>query len=92
MCLAGTKFPNDLYPDVAHLACHEGEDGDGSDGDVAGAAQEAVHEPAHKGGVEAVLRLQPGQPGIGNALRRKFKIGMGIQKSFPLFGRTRHLA
>jgi len=37
---------------------------------VVGAAQQAVDEPAHEGGVEAVLGLQPGQPGVRNSLRR----------------------
>jgi hypothetical protein len=47
-----------------HRACHKSEDGDRTDGDVAGGAEEAVDEPAHEGRVEAVFRLQARQPSV----------------------------
>ena len=49
-------------------AGHERHDGGGSDGDVLAAAEHAVHEAAHEGGVEAVLGRQPGNDGIGDTL------------------------
>jgi len=47
-----------------HRACHKSEDGDRTDGDVAGGAEEAIDEPAHEGRVEAVFRLQARQPSV----------------------------
>ena len=52
-------------------AGHERHDGGGSDGDVLAAAEHAVHEAAHEGGVEAVLGRQPGNDGIGDTLANK---------------------
>jgi hypothetical protein len=51
-----------------HRACHKSEDGDRTDGDVAGGAEEAIDEPAHEGRVEAVFRLQARQPSVRYSL------------------------
>ncbi len=51
-----------------HRACHKSEDGDRTDGDVTGGAEEAVDEPAHEGRVEAVFRLQARQPSVRYSL------------------------
>jgi hypothetical protein len=52
-----------------HRACHKSEDGDRTDGDVAGGAEEAVDEPAHEGRIEAVFRLQARQPSVRYSLK-----------------------
>ena len=50
------------------LPGHDGHDGGGADGDVLGAAEDAVAEAAHEGGVEAVLGGQAGYDGVGDTL------------------------
>ena len=52
-----------------HVPCHDSHDGGGADGDVLAAAEHAVGEAAHEGGVEAVLGREPGHDGVGDALR-----------------------
>ena len=49
-------------------AGHESHDGGGSDGDVLDAPEDAVHEAAHEGGVEAVLGRQVGHESVGDTL------------------------
>ena len=50
------------------LPGHDGHDGGGADGDVLGAAEDAVAEAAHEGGVEAVLGGQARHDGVGDTL------------------------
>ena len=49
-------------------AGHQGHDGGGADGDVFTGAEDAVDETSHEGGVQAVLRWQPGHYGVGDTL------------------------
>ena len=49
-------------------AGHERHDGGGPDGDVLDAPEDAVHEAAHEGGVEAVLGRQVGHERVGDTL------------------------
>ena len=49
-------------------AGHQGHDGGGSDGDVFTGPEDTVNKTSHEGGVEAVLRRQPGHHSVGDAL------------------------
>ena len=57
-----------LRPVLGVDAGHQRHDGRGADGDVLAAAEHAVGEAAHEGGVEAVLGREPGHDGVGDAL------------------------
>ena len=50
-------------------AGHQSHDGRGADRDVLRAPEDDVHEAAHEGGVESVLRLQARHNGVGDPLR-----------------------
>ena len=60
-CVLGTVLGVD--------AGHQSHDGGGADSDVLGAPEDDVHEAAHEGRVEAVLRLEACHDGVGDPLR-----------------------
>ena len=59
------SFEFSLLEDIAG---HDSHDGSGTDGDVLDTAEDAVHEAAHEGRVEPVLRGKVGHDGIGDTL------------------------